>query len=348
MKSIQVRAERSYSVEIGIAWQDRLREILDSHNRALVIAPTSLSHILDFSTLNLLADRIFWVPDGEGQKSADVAEQIWQRCGEMNLQRSDAIVGIGGGATTDLAGFVAATWLRGIEWYAFPTSLAGMVDASVGGKTGINTAAGKNLVGAFHSPSLVAIDLDFLNSLSDRDFAAGLAEVIKCGFISDESILEVLKGFPDIQGARTHAAILVEKSVSVKARVVGADFKESKAREVLNYGHTAGHAIEKLSGYALRHGEAVSIGLVFAAHLSRTVCGLSDVEVSLHENLLEKFGLPTTTSYSLDEIVSLMAGDKKARSGEMRFIGLSTIGTPAWIENPTSDAIRVAYESISK
>ncbi len=348
MKSIEVKAERSYSVEIGIAWRDRLREILGNHNRVLVIAPTSLSHFLDFSTLNLSDEGIFWVPDGEDQKSSAVAEAIWQRCGEMNLQRSDAIVGIGGGATTDLAGFVAATWLRGIEWYAFPTSLAGMVDASVGGKTGINTAAGKNLVGAFHSPSLVAIDLDFLKSLSDRDFAAGLAEVIKCGFISDASILELLKETTDIQAARAHAAILVEKSVAVKARVVGTDFKESKAREVLNYGHTAGHAIEKLSGYSLRHGEAVSIGLIFAAHLSRNVCGLGDDEVSLHGELLAKFGLPTTTRYSLDEIVVLMAGDKKARSGEMRFIGLSTIGTPAWIENPTSDAIRFAYESISK
>jgi len=348
MKSIEVKAERIYSVEIGITWRERLGQILDNHNRVLVIAPTSLSELLDFSTLSLEADQVFWVPNGEDQKSAAVTEAMWQRCGEMNLQRSDAIVGIGGGATTDLAGFVAATWLRGIEWYAFPTSLAGMVDASVGGKTGINTSAGKNLVGAFHSPSLVAIDLDFLHSLSDRDFAAGLAEVIKCGFISDASILELLKGAPDIQAARAHAAILVEKSVTVKAQVVGIDFKESRAREVLNYGHTAGHAIEKLSGYSLRHGEAVSIGLVFAAHLSRTMCGLTDAEVNLHSELLAKFGLPTTTSYSLDEIVSLMAGDKKARSGETRFIGLSTIGTPAWIENPTSDAIRVAYESISK
>ena len=348
MNTVFVNAERAYSVEIGVSWRVRFVQLLESHNRVLVIAAQSLATLLEFSTLGLASENIFWTPDGEDQKTSSVAEAIWQRCGDLNLQRNDAIVGIGGGATTDLAGFVAATWLRGIDWYAFPTSLAGMVDASVGGKTGINTAAGKNLVGAFHSPSLVAIDLEFLTSLSNRDFAAGLAEVIKCGFIADPSILELLQTTPDIQAARSHVATLIEKSVAVKAKVVGEDFKESKVREILNYGHTAGHAIEKLSDYSLRHGEAVAIGLVFAAHLSQSECGLDSESVRLHRDLLAKFGLPTTTHYSLAEIRELMAGDKKTRAGVLRFVGLSSIGSPMWIENPTSDAISVAYESISK
>jgi 3-dehydroquinate synthase len=344
MKPILVHSEREYSVEIGVSWPNRLAEVLAQHNRTLILAPQSLKELL-LAKLPADAD-VYWLPDGEAQKSVTVAETLWELCGDLNLQRNDAIVGIGGGATTDLAGFIAATWLRGIAWYAFPTSLAGMVDASVGGKTGLNTGAGKNLVGAFHSPSLVAIDLDLLSSLSDRDFAAGLAEVIKCGFIADPSILNILGDCSDVQAARKCAEDLVFKSVAVKAGVVGQDFKESKLREVLNYGHTAGHAIEKLSHYSLRHGEAVSVGLVFAAHLSQSLAGLDATSVNRHSELLSRFGLPTKTTFGFDEILSMMGGDKKARLGELRFVGLSAVGTPTWLENPSSDALKSAYESI--
>jgi 3-dehydroquinate synthase len=348
MTMIKVQAERNYTVEIGISWREQLAATLASHNRTLVVVPEALSETLALESLGIDSNRIFLVPEGEAQKSVAIAEKLWQRCGDLNIQRSDAIVGIGGGATTDLAGFVAATWLRGISWYAFPTSLAGMVDASVGGKTGINTASGKNLVGAFHSPSLVAIDLGFLSSLSDRDFAAGLAEVIKCGFIADDSILHTVSLCQNIQQARTHASELVFKSVAVKAAVVGLDFKESKAREVLNYGHTVGHAIEKLSDYSMRHGEAVSIGLVFAAELSRLTHQLESDSVDRHIELLSRFGLPVRTEFDFESIMSLMAGDKKSRDGKLRFIGLSAIAAPVWIENPSSDNLRAAYERIGE
>jgi len=353
MRTIHVTAERDYPIEISVKWANQLRDVSARHNRLLILAPVSMKSIL--SGLDVFTEQsgdtqpyVFWVPDGESQKSVSVVESLWNFCGELNLQRSDAIVGIGGGATTDLAGFVAATWLRGIDWYAFPTSLAAMVDASVGGKTGINTSAGKNLVGSFHSPSLVAIDLTFLDSLSDRDFSAGLAEVIKCGFIADGAILDILSECADVSEARQVAEELVYRSLSVKARVVGVDFKESKAREVLNYGHTAGHAIEKLSGYEMRHGEAVAVGLVYAARLSQMKLGLSDGSVDMHSVLLRKFNLPLTSDFSFEEVLKVMTGDKKARSGQIRFIGISAVGSPGWIETPTSDELRTAYESITK
>jgi 3-dehydroquinate synthase len=219
---------------------------------------------------------------------------MWDWLGAAGFTRSDVVVGIGGGTITDVAGFCSATWLRGVDWIAIPTTLAGMVDASVGGKTGVNSEYGKNLIGAFHSPRRVIIDSNWLKTLPTRDIAAGLAEVIKTGFIADSTILDLMRNF-DLNKDRDNTKLLdqlIEKSISVKARVVSTDFKESYEREVLNYGHTLGHAVEIHSKFSLRHGEAVSIGLVFAAHLSAKHCGLSESDVSLHIELLKKIGLP--------------------------------------------------------
>src|SRR5690606_34917492 len=197
----------------------------------------------------------------------------WQVMGQADFTRSDAIVAVGGGATTDLAGFVAATWLRGITVVHVPTTLLAMVDAAVGGKTGINTAEGKNLVGAFHPPAGVLCDLAALESLDRWDLVAGLAEVIKTGFIADERILELVAehadGLREWAGAdateETWAVLteLIERSVRVKARVVSEDLTEQGLREILNYGHTLGHAIELVERYQLRHGAAVAVGMVF-------------------------------------------------------------------------------------
>ena len=350
MHNISVKAEIEYQVQIGATWRPYLDSILSTHKKVLIIAPTAIASVLGLQDLSKDSDhKIFITPDGESQKDFKTVESVWNLLGANDFGRTDAIVGIGGGATTDLSGFVAATWLRGIAWYAVPTTLAGMVDAAVGGKTGINTSAGKNLVGSFYSPRSVCADMSWLDTLSDRDFAAGLAEVIKTGYIRDLSILTLLDSLGSIAMVREHALELVTKSVAVKASVVSSDFKEGKLREILNFGHTFGHAIEKRSGYALRHGEAVSIGLHFAAILSERELGFSSSDTDHLAKLLEKFGLPTVllkNEYQWSELLALMAGDKKSRDGRIRFIGLRAPGEPDWIEAASSDTLTATYEKI--
>ena len=348
MHSIEVRAEHTYGVHIGGHFQGALEEVSQNHERVLLIANPLVYE--KFSLAHAIAQlgnvELFLTPDGEAQKSVHVTEEIWKKCGSAGLTRSDAIVALGGGATTDLSGFVAATWLRGIDWYAIPTTLAAMVDASIGGKTGINAEAGKNLIGAFHSPRSVFIDLQFLTSLSDRDFAAGLAEVIKTGFIADAGILTLLQHHNTVSAARGCVDELIRRSVVVKANVVSQDFKESKLREILNYGHTLGHAIEKYHHYELRHGEAVSIGLVFAAELSTHLSGLKTDAVQLHRELLSQYELPTTSSVPFTPLLELMYSDKKARGSRLRFIGLNSIGNPTWLEDVQSHDLEAIYEKI--
>ncbi|MEN9324511.1 MAG: 3-dehydroquinate synthase [Actinomycetota bacterium] len=349
MNHITVRAEHEYTVHIGAHFEGVLTDIAKSHNKVLFVAPQYIfEHYHLESVLNVIENATFFaLPDGEHQKDISVVEKLWQTMGETGLTRSDALVAIGGGATTDLGGFAAATWLRGIAWYAIPTTLAAMVDASVGGKTGINSPAGKNLIGSFHSPMAVHVDLRFLDSLSHRDFAAGLAEVIKVGFISDESILTLLEEKNSIELARGVAEELICKSVLVKATVVSQDFQESKLREILNYGHTLGHAIEKYSHFEMRHGEAVAIGLVFAAQLSANIAGLKEEVVERHRSILSQFGLPTSTTIDFDALVALMRSDKKSRGNSLRFIGLNSIGNPHWLEDVSIDDLRNAYERMS-
>lgn len=350
MNHITVKAEHEYHVHVNAHFEAAITDAAASHNKILVVAP---QYIFDNYHLQQLVNgldgaHLFLLPDGEHQKDLSVLENIWQTMGEIGLTRSDALVAIGGGATTDLGGFAAATWLRGISWYAIPTTLAAMVDASVGGKTGINSPAGKNLIGAFHSPAAVHIDLRFLDTLSDRDFAAGLAEVIKVGFISDESILTLLEGAPTVESARKFAEELICKSVAVKANVVSQDFQESKLREILNYGHTLGHAIEKFSHYELRHGEAISIGLVFAAELSARIAGLKEDVVQRHRLLLSQYGLPISTTIDFAALLSLMRSDKKNRGSVMRFIGLNSVGNPHWLDDVDLVDLQQAYERISQ
>ena len=342
MRTIKVKAEREYSVNFVKSWKNAFSDIAKSHDKVLVIAPAELVAKFDLKSLKSSGVELVETPAGEAAKSPEYLLQLWKACGDFGLTRSDAIVGIGGGSTTDLAGFVAATWLRGISWYAIPTSLAGMVDAAIGGKTGINSAHGKNLIGSFHSPRSVIIDQEFLKTLSTRDFNAGMAEVIKAGFIDNLKILELSKS------AAENIGELIWLSIDMKARVVSEDFRESKAREVLNYGHTLGHAIEKLEDYKLRHGEAVSIGLVFAAELSKVSGYLNQDIVDQHRAILSKFDLPITYDKSaLPKLLELMASDKKSRGSTIRFIGITDIAKPIWLEQVTSDQIAAAYERIA-
>ena len=351
MRSISVSSEREYEVKVGTSWLEELHDLATRYAKVLLIAPAKVLDLFAVNTevSHLPNVKILQVPDGEAQKNFVTVEKVWSILADLGLTRSDAIVGLGGGATTDLAGFAAATWLRGIDWFAFPTTLAGMVDASVGGKTGINSAAGKNLIGSFHSPSAVFVDLSFLPSLSDRDFSAGLAEVIKTGLISDIEILEILAGLNSIDEVRGAAYELILRSIAVKASVVSADFKEGKLREILNFGHTLGHAVEKESEYKLRHGEAVAIGLGFALELSGLMAGLPEIDVERGKALLLKFGLSVTSpSHKWPVLLEIMRSDKKARGSRLRFIGISEFGVAEWIESVEDEDLARAYERIAE
>lgn len=291
-----------------------------------------------------------WVPDAEASKDVTVLAGLWQQMGRADFTRDDLVIGIGGGAATDLAGFAAATWLRGVDVVHLPTSLLGVVDASVGGKTGINTGEGKNLVGAFYEPRAVVCDPSWLASMSVGDYVSGLAEVIKCGFIADPVILDLIEADP-IAATQAGAGVTVElirRAVQVKAAVVTADLKESSLREILNFGHTLAHAIELVEDYTWRHGDAVSVGMVFAAELGeiagRTPPGL----VTRLRTALTSVGLPTTyPAGRWDELRAAMARDKKSRGATLRFVVLDDVGIPGRLEGPSEEDLVTAYARIN-
>lgn len=291
------------------------------------------------------------VPDGEAAKETGVLAGIWSRFAQLGITRSDAVVGVGGGATTDLAGFAAASWLRGVTAVLVPTTLLGMVDAAVGGKTGINIAEGKNLVGAFHPPAGVLCELTTLMTMPREDYVSGLAEVIKAGFIADPRILDLIEEDPAGAAgpAGPHTRELVERAVRVKARVVAADLRESGLREILNYGHTLAHAIEKAEDYRFRHGHAVAIGMVYAAELGRLTGRTPAALVARHRSLLTSVGLPT--SYGLDawpELRDAMRVDKKARGATLRFVVLDALAEPGRLEGPAEDLLAAAYREVAR
>ncbi|MBQ0964769.1 3-dehydroquinate synthase [Streptomyces sp. RK23] len=291
------------------------------------------------------------VPNAEEAKTAEVAAYCWKALGQSGFTRTDVIVGVGGGASTDLAGFVAATWLRGVRWIAVPTTVLAMVDAAVGGKTGINTAEGKNLVGSFHPPAGVLCDLAALDSLPVNDYVSGLAEVIKAGFIADPAILDLIESDP--QAARTpagpHTAELIVRSIKVKAEVVSSDLKEAGLREILNYGHTLGHAIEKNERYKWRHGAAVSVGMHFAAELGRLAGRLDDATADRHRAILEAVGLPLHYRYDQwPKLVENMKVDKKSRGDLLRFIVLDGLAKPTVLEGPDPAVLLAAYGEVGE
>ncbi|WP_035795811.1 3-dehydroquinate synthase [Kitasatospora mediocidica] len=290
------------------------------------------------------------VPNAEEAKSADVAAYCWSVLGQTGFTRSDVVIGLGGGATTDLAGFVAATWLRGVRWIAMPTTLLGMVDAAVGGKTGINIAEGKNLVGTFHPPVGVLADLATLETVPKHDYVSGLAEVIKCGFIADPVILDLIEADP--AGATTpagpHTVELIRRAIQVKADVVSGDLKECGRREILNYGHTLAHAIERNERYKWRHGAAVSVGMVFAAELGRLAGRLDDEAADRHRTVLASVGLPL--SYRADawpKLLDAMKIDKKSRGDLLRFIVLDGLAKTSVLEGPDPSLLVAAYAEVS-
>jgi 3-dehydroquinate synthase len=352
---IRVATPAAYDVVIGHGLLDRLPGLLgDDVRRVAVVSPHDLPGPASAvrAALSLPYDVLdLPVPPGERAKTAEVAAHCWERLGLAGFTRSDAVVTVGGGATTDLGGFVAATWLRGVRVVHVPTTLLGMVDAAVGGKTGINTAAGKNLVGSFHEPAGVLCDLDLLASLPGPELRSGLGEVVKCGFVSDPEILRLVEADGVPQPGSPVLRELVERAVRVKAEVVAGDLRERggdaehPGREVLNYGHTMGHAVEQASGYGLRHGEAVAIGCVYVAELARLSGVLADEVADRHRTAFARVGLPTRWSdASYDDLRARMAVDKKSRGSSLRFVVLADLARPRILVDPAEEHLRAAYD----
>lgn len=325
---------------------DGVRKVLIVHPEPLSITAEALKEELSNKGFETL---IATVPAAEDAKRIEVAAFCWGIMGQSDFQRNDAVIGLGGGSTTDLSGFVASTWLRGIRSILIPTTLLGMVDAAVGGKTGVNTSEGKNLVGTFYQPHRIFMDLDTLKTLPKNELVAGMAEVIKYGFIEDPEILSMIES--DVEAAiNPESAVfqeLIERSVKIKERVTEADFRESGQREFLNYGHTLGHAIEHAERYKWRHGAAISIGMVFAAELSMLSGRLSEADVERHRKIFKSLGLPI--SYSQDkwaQLLATMKKDKKGRAGMLRFVVLDGIGRPGILEAPTDELLFTAFQAI--
>lgn len=348
---IPVGGPKPYEVVIGN--YDSVPELLGNAERVAIIYAAPLAEKAAQVKASL-ADRqveLIHVPDGEAAKTLAVAGNCWDSLGAAGFTRTDAIVGIGGGAVTDLAGWVAAAWLRGVPVVHLPTTLLGMVDAAVGGKTAINTAAGKNLVGAFYPPTAVVCDLDVLKTLPRKDYAAGMAEIVKAGFIADPVILDLVERDPAgaIDPAGPHTAELIERSIRVKAEVVGRDLTEAGPREMLNYGHTLGHAIERREHYEWRHGDAVSVGLVYAAALGHLAGRLDADTAARHRAVLTAIGLPT--SYPADawpELLASMAVDKKARGRRLRFVVLDGLAKPGILDGPATEMLAAAYDEVAR
>ncbi|MCB9849316.1 MAG: 3-dehydroquinate synthase [Phycisphaerales bacterium] len=298
-----------------------------------------------------IAVSLYAIPPGDASKSPSELNRLYDRLGELHVARDGMLLALGGGVVSDLTGFAAATWMRGIRYMTCPTTLESDVDACVGGKTGINIAAGKNLVGAFHHPQLVAVDPECLSTLPARDVSAGLAESIKHALICDAEFLAWHEEHQDaiLAVESTTLGELVERNLRIKVDVVTSDEREHGRRAILNYGHTIGHAIERLFYYALRHGEAVALGMVAAAELSRMCGTLDDADVNRIRTVLAAFGLPTVAPQPLDveQVLALTHGDKKVQGGKRRWVLLDGIGRTIMRDDLDDQQIRDAIASVN-
>ena len=342
-----------YDVVIGAGVVGELADVLGTApKKVLVVHPATLG-ARAAALRESLSDRyevlLAEVPDAEAGKRVEVAAFCWQVLGQADFTRTDAIVGFGGGAITDLAGFVAATWLRGVRVVQVPTTVLGMVDAAVGGKTGINTNEGKNLVGVFHAPAAVLCDVELLDTLPRNEILAGFAEIVKAGFIRYPEILDIIEADPEraTDPSTPEFRRVVELAIRMKADVVSEDFTEQGLREILNYGHTLGHAVEHAERYQWRHGAAVAVGMMFAAELGRLSGRLSDEVADRHRRVLDLLSLPTSyPAGRWNTLLATMQRDKKARAGQLRFIVLDDLAKPTVMLAPDQSLLFAAYQEI--
>ncbi|BBY88575.1 3-dehydroquinate synthase [Mycolicibacterium tokaiense] len=352
--TVEVAVNPPYPVVIGTGLLGELGEQVSGAHRVAILHQPTLTQTAE-SIRNYLVEKgidahRIEIPDAEAGKDLPVVGFIWDVLGRIGVGRQDVVISLGGGAATDLAGFAAATWLRGVSIVHVPTTLLAMVDAAVGGKTGINTEAGKNLVGSFHQPRAVLVDLATLETLPRNELVAGMAEIVKAGFIADPVILDLIEADPEaaVDPSKDVLPELIRRSIAVKAEVVAADEKESALREILNYGHTLAHAIERRERYRWRHGAAVSVGLVFAAELGRLAGRLDDATAARHRSVLQLLGLPVSyDADALPQLVEYMAGDKKSRAGVLRFVVLDGLAKPGRLEGPDPALLAAAYSEVA-
>jgi 3-dehydroquinate synthase len=348
--------DRSYAIDIGCGlldrnecWRDAIRGrqvLLLSDSQ---VAPHYAARVA--AGLSGLKVAAMTIPAGETSKTLASAERVFLALAELGAQRNACLIALGGGVIGDLGGFAAALWMRGIDFIQMPTSLLAMVDSSVGGKTAVNLAHGKNLVGAFWQPRRVIADIDTLATLPEREYRAGLAEVVKYGAIVDAAFFAWLEANADALNDRQPAALIeaVVRSCEHKARIVERDERETGDRALLNFGHTYGHALETIGEYTRwLHGEAVAIGMVMAADLS-TQLGMATVsDADRLVNLLDRLGLPTSADVRADRVVELMRLDKKALSDRLRLILWRGLGRAQLVDDVPAEAIAAALQADSQ
>jgi 3-dehydroquinate synthase len=329
--------DKNYDIRVGSGLLanlgTHLREVT-SASKAVVITDSSVGPLYLDAVKTGLARADFevfdlTVPAGEASKSIAVASELWDALAMLGIGRDGLIVGLGGGVVGDLAGFVASTYLRGIDCVQVPTTLLAMVDSSIGGKTAVNLAGGKNLVGTFRQPVYVAADLETLRTLPDKEWENGFAEIAKSALIDGGAFCKWLTDNTDELAAHDEAAVqqAVVQALTFKARVVAADVTETGQRECLNYGHTFAHALETVSDYQISHGRAVAEGMRFAARLAVEAAASPVSFAEAQDALLDKLGLtPIGESFAADELYERMFSDKKVRNSELRFVFINTPG----------------------
>ena len=315
------------------------------------VAPLHAVHVVDSINKAGGDARLAVVAAGEATKSLSEADRLYGELADWRVGRDGQVVAVGGGMVTDLAGFVAATWLRGVASVLCPTTLEADIDAAIGGKTGVNHPAGKNLIGAFHHPSLVVADVVCLRTLSQRDLVAGMAESIKHAAIDGNEFINWHEDHADavLAGDEASLATLIERNIAIKAAVVARDEREKTGdRAILNFGHTVGHAIETECGYRYRHGECVALGMVAACRLSRSLGLCSENTCDRIVNLLSRYGLPTCSQERLDEtsILARLGHDKKVVGGSVRFVLLEDVGRPVLRRDVPEEQVRSAIASL--
>jgi 3-dehydroquinate synthase len=349
-------SERSYDIQIGRGLLPDLAGFLTERrptSHVVVITDDNVDPLHADRISDLLVDaglevNVMVIDAGEPSKAAEVAIELWETMLQEGADRESVVLAVGGGVVGDLAGFVAATYTRGLPFFQVPTTLLAQVDSSVGGKVGINLPGAKNMVGAFWQPHGVLIDIDVLSTLPDREYRAGLAEVVKYGVIMDTEFFERLENSVDRLNARDPDLLIeiVARSCQLKADVVEADEREESGRRaILNYGHTFGHALEAATGYtSLLHGEGVAIGMACASRLAESLGKLDAASVRRQVTLLKGLGLPTTVPNNLAtaDLIKLMWRDKKVQGGQLRFVLPTEIGNVELFQDIPESAIATA------
>jgi 3-dehydroquinate synthase len=356
MRTVNVALpDRAYAVTIGVGTRQLLPDLvaeLGGVQRVAIIADQRVAdlHLARVTATLPGAPAVLPFPPGEASKSMSRAEELCAGLAGARIARRDLIVTLGGGVAGDLGGFVAATWMRGVRFVQMPTTLLAAIDASIGGKTGVNHAAGKNLIGAFHQPAAVLVDLELLETLPGREYVAGLAESVKHAVIRDAALLEWHERHLDRITARQPGVQeeLIARSCEIKAEVVVRDERENDLRMILNHGHTIGHALEHLLEYELRHGECVALGMIVENELARARGMLPGRTAGRIAALVERLGLPMRLPRAVapEAVVAACGLDKKVRGGAVNFVLLKGLGSPERVDDVSDEELAAALRAV--